>query len=55
MNREIRRKFPKGTDFTSVSVKDVAEVEEWLNNYPRGILGFDTPLNVFNAHFQAIC
>lgn len=55
MNREIRRKFPKGTDFTSVSLKDVAEVEEWLNNYPRGILGYDTPQNVFNFHFQAIC
>ncbi|MBE5756906.1 MAG: IS30 family transposase [Clostridiales bacterium] len=55
MNREIRRKFPKGTDFTSVSLKEVAEVEEWLNNYPRGILGYDTPQNVFNSHFQAIC
>ena len=49
MNREIRRKFPKGTDFTRVSIEQVAEVERWLNAYPRGILGYDTPENVFNS------
>ena len=55
MNREIRRKFPKGTDFSRVSIEQVAEVEHWLNTYPRGILGYDTPENVFNSHLKLIC
>lgn len=54
MNREIRRKFPKGTDFTHVSIEKVSEVEHWLNSYPRGILSFDTPENVFNSCLKAI-
>ena len=54
MNREIRRKFPKGTEFTRVSIERVAEVERWLNSYPRGILGYDTPENVFNSYLSAI-
>lgn len=54
MNREIRRKFPKSTNFSSVTIQQVAEVEQWLNNYPRGILGYDTPNNVFNAHLSTI-
>jgi len=54
MNREIRRKFPKGTDFSRVSVEDVKSVETWLNNYPRGVLGYDTPENVFNSCLNAL-
>lgn len=54
MNREIRRKFPKGTDFTRVSIENVAEVEQWLNNYPRGVLDYDTPENVFNRYLNAL-
>lgn len=54
MNREVRRKFPKDTDFTRVSIEQVAEVERWLNAYPRGILGYDTPENVFNSCLRAI-
>ena len=54
MNREIRRKFPKGTNFTRVSIEEVAKVERWLNAYPRGILGYDTPENVFNSYLNAI-
>jgi len=54
LNREIRRKFPKGTDFSRVSIDKVAEVERWLNDYPRGVLGYDTPENVFNSYLNAI-
>lgn len=54
MNREIRRKFPKGTDFTRVSIEQVAEVERWLNAYPRGVLDYDTPENVFNSFLNEI-
>lgn len=39
INRMIRRFFPKGIDFDTVSKEDVQRVEDWINNYPRKILG----------------
>ena len=42
-NRMIRRFFPKGTDFSKVSKKRIADVQDWMNNYPRKILGWQTP------------
>jgi len=38
-NGIIRRFFPKGTDFSKVSLSEIRAVEEWMNNYPRRILG----------------
>jgi IS30 family transposase len=38
-NGIIRRFFPKGTDFSKVKVAKIQEVEDWMNNYPRRILG----------------
>lgn len=34
-NRMIRRFFPKGTDFSKISKKRIAAVQNWMNNYPR--------------------
>lgn len=48
-NRMIRRFFPKGTDFATVTRKRVQEVQDWMNNYPRKILGWKTPLQVASA------
>ena len=42
-NRMIRRFFPKGTDFSKVSKKRIAAVQDWMNNYPRRVLGWQTP------------
>ncbi|MDE7283262.1 MAG: IS30 family transposase, partial [Lachnospiraceae bacterium] len=39
INRMIRRFFPKGIDFDTVTDKQVQVVEDWINNYPRKILG----------------
>ena len=38
-NRMIRRRVPKGTDFTGITEADTLEVQRWVNEYPRGILG----------------
>jgi IS30 family transposase len=38
-NGIIRRFFPKGTDFSKVSISRIQEVEDWMNDYPRRILG----------------
>ncbi len=53
-NRMIRRWFPKGTNFSSISKAEVARVEKWLNNYPREILGNQTSAALFEQHLEAI-
>ena len=42
-NRMIRRWFPKGTDFRRVTKKEIAELQDWMNSYPRRILNWQTP------------
>lgn len=54
LNREIRRKIPKGADLTTYSNEDVQAVEDWMNNYPRQVLGFATPNELFNACLSSI-
>lgn len=44
-NRMIRRWLPKGTDFTKVSKKRIAEIQDWMNNYPRKVLGWAAPID----------
>lgn len=39
INRMIRRFFPKGTNFDTVTEKQVSMVQDWINNYPRKLLG----------------
>lgn len=48
-NRMIRRFFPKGTDFDKVKSARIKAVETWMNNYPRKLLDWKTPLEVFSA------
>ena len=37
-NRMVRRRVPKGTDFTGITEEDAVQVQRWVNEYPRGIL-----------------
>lgn len=46
-NGLIRQYFPKGTDFTKVSRKEVKRVQSQLNGRPRKALQFRTPFEVF--------
>ena len=48
-NRMIRRWFPKGTDFTRVTKKEIRELQDWMNNYPRRILNWATPEEMAEA------
>lgn len=48
-NRMIRRWFPKGTDFSRITKKRIAAIQEWMNNYPRKILGWKTPASMETA------
>ena len=47
-NGLVRQYFPKGTSFDTISNEDIARVENLLNNRPRKILNFKTPIEVFN-------
>ena len=43
INGLIRRFFPKGTDFDTISEEEIAYVEDWINNRPMKILNYMTP------------
>ena len=49
-NRMVRRWWPKGTDFSTISVKAVRAVQKWINEYPREILGWKSASAAFNEH-----
>jgi IS30 family transposase len=40
----IRFFLPKKTDFDKVSDKEIKQIEKWLNNRPRKVLDYNTPL-----------
>jgi IS30 family transposase len=39
INKMIRRFIPKGVDISGFSDKDIERIQNWINNYPRKILG----------------
>lgn len=47
-NSLIRQFFPKGTDFSKVSINDIKKAQDLLNDRPRKVLNFYTPHEVFN-------
>ncbi len=42
-NGLIREFFPKGTDFSKVTINELKSVEKLLNGRPRKVLGYQTP------------
>ena len=47
-NRMIRRYLPKSTSMKDISQEDVDGIADWMNNYPRKILGDRTANDLFN-------
>ncbi len=41
-NRLLRRFIPKGSDISKFSKSSIMKMQEWINNYPRKMLGFAT-------------
>jgi transposase, IS30 family len=46
-NGLIRQFFPKGTDFTKVTTREIKRAQRLLNGRPRMTLGWKKPANVF--------
>jgi len=53
-NRIIRRFIAKGSDIARFTIKTIQQVAEWINNYPRRILNFMTPNQLFMDELKAI-
>jgi len=45
-NKLIRRFIPKGSSIDSLTQRDILRIQTWMNNYPRRILGYKTPLQL---------
>lgn len=41
-NRIIRRFLPKGTRMAEVTAEMIKKIQNWMNNYPRGIFNYQT-------------
>ncbi len=54
INKMIRRFLPKGTDFRKVTVGYIRRVEEWINNYPREIFGYETAAMQFERCMENV-
>ena len=48
-NKIIRRFIPKGSDISKYTHKEIKRIEQWINNYPRRILGYKTASEVYYA------
>ncbi len=48
INREIRRIVPKGSSLSKYRNKDVQRIEDWINNYPRQVLGYRSARSLFD-------
>ena len=53
-NKLIRRHYPKGTSFADLREGDIANVEQWMNRYPRRIFGYRSAEDMFNEQINAI-
>ena len=54
INGLIRRFFPKGTNFDTITEEEIVYVENWINNRPMKVLNYMTPEQVFQLHSVAI-
>jgi len=53
-NGLIRQYFPKGTDFNKVTLEEIKFAQHRLNNRPRKVLGWTTPIKEFKKLIGAL-
>ena len=54
LNKMFRRLFPKGTDFDYVDDDAIIAAADWMNNYPRKVLGRTTAARRFRELLPAV-
>jgi IS30 family transposase len=52
-NGLIRRYFPKGTDFSTISHREIYAMQEEINRRPRKVLVYKTPREVFAENIKS--
>ena len=50
----IRRFLPKGQSVSTLSHRQVQRIQNWMNDYPRKILNYQTPYEVFIKNFRQV-
>lgn len=53
-NKLVRRKIPKGSDFDDKTDEEIADIEKWINTYPRRMFGFHTSHELFEKEIAFI-
>ena len=53
-NRIIRRHAPKGSNLDELSHEDVRHIQDWMNNYPRKLLGWKTANDLFREELEKL-
>jgi IS30 family transposase len=48
-NKIIRRFIPKGSDISKYKETEIQRIENWINNYPRKILGYRSALEAYDV------
>ena len=48
-NRILRRFLPKGTGLSTLKPRELKQIEDWVNNYPRKIFGYKTANDMYAA------
>lgn len=53
-NRIIRRFIAKGRKIDALNQNVIETIEQWINNYPRKIIGFDSPHQRFDKELAQL-
>ena len=53
-NKLIRRHLPKRSNFDTLTNDRVRQIEEWINTYPRKILGFRTARELYDEEVRKL-
>lgn len=55
MNGLLRRRFPKRTNFATLTTREIRAAERWLNGLPMKCLQFHTPAEAFRLRVALAC
>lgn len=53
-NKLVRRKIPKGTNFDDRTDEEIQNIQDWINNYPRGMFDYKTSAELFEEELTKI-